>query len=565
MLAQINKFFTANIAPTHTVFYRGDRAISFAEFTTDVAHMANIFAKTDAKTVVLFVPDDIYLFYIYFMGLLQAGKDVVLPAMLNEQNAVALHDLSNTVVTNKKLNLDNFDIIDVDQDFGNDWDFCDMNDRLLYFFTSGSTGIPKQICKTFHNLAAEVAQHNKMQCNVFNLNPVMVASVAPYHMYGLLWRFLIPLAAGIAVDTDMIFTPEELQSAQNRFQKILFATTPSFLDGITKYQNQYTFKNNCVGIFSSGSLLNENTSAKALEIFGISPFEIFGSTETGGVAYRQQQNGALWTIFDDVKTELDENGCIVADSAFCCTRPYPMSDVVEMQNEHQFLLKGRADRIVKIAEERISLPEYEEKLKAHDFIENSYVMSVKQNGRDIIGCVVTLNDKGKQFVISHGRQEFIKNLKDWLSPYFPNVALPRKIRIVNVIPTNTQGKFLKSEIAEILRSSVAEPIVRILIKTDKSLSGDMVFLRDSTYFKGHFDEFPILPGVIQLHFVIKFIKLFFNKTPSAYDILKLKFSSLILPDTTVHFELNKLSDNEFYFSYENGDVKYSAGKIAIKE
>ena len=47
--------------------------------------------------------------------------------------------------------------------------------------------------------------------------------------------------------------------------------------------------------------------------------------------------------------------------------------------------------------------------------------------------------------------------------------------------------------------------------------------------------------------------------------MKLKFSNLVLPDTLVHFELHKLSDTEFSFSYENGDVKYSAGKIIIKE
>ena len=68
-----------------------------------------------------------------------------------------------------------------------------------------------------------------------------------------------------------------------------------------------------------------------------------------------------------------------------------------------------------------------------------------------------------------------------------------------------------------------------------------------------------------MHFVIKFIQSFFNKEIKAYDIFKLKFTNLILPDTFVHFELNKLNDNEFTFSYENGDVKYSVGKIAIKE
>ena len=89
--------------------------------------------------------------------------------------------------------------------------------------------------------------------------------------------------------------------------------------------------------------------------------------------------------------------------------------------------------------------------------------------------------------------------------------------------------------------------------------------QNRTIFKGHFENCPILPGVVQLHFVIKFIQMFFHKNVGVYDIIKLKFTNLILPDTLVHFELNKLSEDEFSFCYENGDVKYSAGKIVIKE
>lgn len=565
MFAEINKFFISNINPIHTVFYRGGNKVSFGEYSNDVARMANIFAHIDTKTVVLFIPTDIYLFHVAFMGLMQAGKDVILPAMLTEQNIDVLRAETDTIVTDQKMAFPGFTFVDIHQDFGNAWDFRDTNDRLIYFFTSGSTGTPKKIRKTFHNLAAEAAMHNKMQKDAFNMSPVMIASIAPYHMYGLLWRFLIPMSAGIPIDTDMIFTPEELQTAQHRFEKVLFVTTPSFLDGITKYQNQYEFLDNCIGIFSSGSLLNTQTSEKTYKIFGVSPFEVFGSTETGGVAFRQQKDGPLWTVFNDVNTTLNENSCIVADSEFCCVRPFQMSDIVEMQNDRQFLLKTRADRIVKIAEERISLPEYEQKLCSHEFVDNCYVTTVNQTGRVVIGCVLTLTDAGKDFIISHGRHELITNIKNWLSAYFPNVALPRKIRIVNKIPMNTQGKILKSEITEILRSAVAEPIAQNLINTDTSLSANLIFLGDSAYFKGHFENCPILPGVIQLHFVIKFIQLFFHKNIKVYDIIKLKFTNLILPDTLVHFELNKLNENEFSFCYENRDVKYSAGKIVIKE
>ena len=67
MFTPINKFFVENVNPTRTVFYRGENGISFAEFARDVARMANIFAKTQNDTIVLFIPDNIYLFYVCFI------------------------------------------------------------------------------------------------------------------------------------------------------------------------------------------------------------------------------------------------------------------------------------------------------------------------------------------------------------------------------------------------------------------------------------------------------------------------------------------------------------------
>ena len=38
--------------------------------------------------------------------------------------------------------------------------------------------------------------------------------------------------------------------------------------------------------------------------------EIYGSTETGGIAYRQSKNGPVWTPFEVCKMSVAENGCL---------------------------------------------------------------------------------------------------------------------------------------------------------------------------------------------------------------------------------------------------------------
>ena len=564
MFTPVNRLFIENTEQDKIAFYQHEQPVLFKTYMNDVAKHANLFKTIRNDSVVIYIPDNLYLFYVCFMAALQAGKDVILPALFTEQNSKPLLETTNTLITDKFDSFGDFNIVKLECENNTEWQFNDMSDRILYFFTSGSTGTPKRIKKQFKMLAAEVAFHSVNQKPLLDQNPTMISSVAPYHMYGLLWRFLYPLANGIVSDLDIVFTPEELQHKQSVYDKVLFATTPSFLDGITRYQNQYSFKNNCIGIYSSGSLLDTKTSTNAYQMFGVSPYEIFGSTETGGVASRQQNNGQEWTIFAPVKVTLTENSELLIESDFSCANPYLMSDIVEKTSDNTFLLKGRGDRMVKIAEERVSLPEMEEKLCEYKYIEKSYVSTLTAKERTIICAAITLNDTGKEYIVKNGRHLFVTELKQYLLNYFPNVVLPRKIRIVNMIPVNMQGKYIKSDIAAMFESNVAEPIMQNITKTDSLFAADLTFLKDSSYFGGHFPGHPILPGVIQIHFVMTFIKQYFNLSANDYHVLKLKFSNLILPDTLIHFELNKTGDNEFVFDYQHDGKSYSKGKIVIK-
>ena len=549
-------------------FFHGGKKIKFSEFAIDVARYARLFSKINSTDVVLFIPENIYLFYVCFMALLQSGHDIILPASLTVQNIPGLLEKTNILVTDLTKTIDGFEIVDldkVDENVGANFNFVSMDNRILYFFTSGSTGTPKCIRKTFNMISAEIQMHNSMHDDILTQSPVFVASVMPYHMYGLLWQFLLPLASGCSADLDVIFTPEEVQAKQAIYEKIVFITTPSFLDSITRYNGQYSFANNCIYILSSGSLLRPETSQSAMNMFGVSPFEVFGSTETGGVASRQQINGPFWHVFKPVNAHVDEMGRIVVASDFCCSVPYQMSDGVEFIDNKTFLLKGRADRLVKIAEERVSLIEVESAVEAFEFVSCCYVCAMDWNNRTILGCVLTLTDKGKDFIVLHGRHEFITQLKKHLGQYFKPVIIPRKFRIVNNLPMNRQGKIQRDSVMCLLSSNVVEPIMQNIEKTDKFLSADLTFLGTSDYFKGHFDGYPILPGVVQMLFVTRFIKDFFNTDIKKYEISKLKYSSLILPDTKIHFELKRVSDTEFTFEYANGEKKCSSGKLVIKE
>lgn len=308
------------------------------------------------------------------------------------------------------------------------------------FSTSGSTSKPKTIVKTFESLAKEVAFHRDRLH--LDANTVFLSTVEPGHMYGTLWRMMLPAAAGCRADPEIILTPESLIEKMKAAQKVFFVTTPSFLKRFCAYAGQYEVPQNCVEITTSGALLDAETSAAAKRVFGVAPLEIFGSTETGGVAWRRQGgpasvDGFDWDVFDPVKVRLGEGGRIVVRSPFSYRKDFAMGDGAELSpDRRRFRLLGRLDRMVKIAEQRVSLPEMEDRMKEFPDIADAALVALDGEKGPCLGAVIVPRDGGW---MNHDPQSVLA-LRRRLLPVFPRGAVPKRFRFVDELPRNAQGK-----------------------------------------------------------------------------------------------------------------------------
>jgi len=319
----------------------------------------------------------------------------------------------------------------------------------VVFHTSGSTSKPKEIVKTFESLAKEVAFHRRRLA--ITPDAVFLATIEPHHMYGTLWRELLPSAVGCRVDPDVILAPEQLLEKMRSAEKVFFVTTPTFLKRFCAYAGQYDVPQNCVEIVTSGALLDAETSAAAKRVFGIAPQEIFGSTETGGVAWRRQGDGKGevydWTVFDPVKVNVNAEGRLTVKSPFSFCRNYAMGDGVELSPDgRRFKLLGRMDRIVKISEQRVSLPEMEERIKTLDGIEDVALVALDGAKGAYLGAVVVTTDGSFK---NHDAKSVLE-MRKRLIPIFPKGAVPRRYRFVSELPRNPQGKVLSAELKMLL-------------------------------------------------------------------------------------------------------------------
>ena len=438
------------------------------------------------------------------------------------------------------------------------------------FHTSGSTATPKTIVKTFASLAKEVAFHRARLADVLARKPVFLSTIEPHHMYGRLWREMLPRASGCTVDPEVILTPESLLEKMRAAECVFLVTTPSFLARFAAYADQYDVPQNVVELTTSGALLTAEVAAAARRVFGRAPLEIFGSTETGGVAWRRQEKGdELWTVFDPVKAWADASGRLTVSSPFSCARRFTLGDGVVFASEGRdkrdpprFKLLGRMDRMVKIAEQRVSLPEMEATMRLLPDVAEAALGVVEGAYGPALGAVVVPR-KGWTDLKTLGKRACARALRAKCQPFFPKGTVPRKYRFVRELPRNAQGKVQASAIQEILASQMAEPFTENEERTATTYAADLTFDRDAAYFQGHFPDIAVLPGVIQLGTAHHLAEAFVGRARPLRMVKKMKFSHVLRPGETVHFTLTRKTDDEFIYDYRKGELPCASGVLCF--
>ena len=303
----------------------------------------------------------------------------------------------------------------------------------LTLFSSGSTGEPKAIPKAWPQLEAEL----RVQMALWGERLVdtrVLASVSHQHIYGLLFRILLPLALGRPFDRRSIDYPEQLALQTAPWALI---ASPAFLSRL----DPAIPAAGCRLIVSSGGPLQPGDAQQAKLLLGQLPVEIFGSSETGGIGWRQRhQVQTPWTTLPGVEVRVGPDQCLLLRSPFLPTAEWlDCADRILMTGAG-FELLGRQDRVIKLEEKRISLDEVEARLQGLAEVEAAAVLPLQQGQRQILGAVLVLSEAGTARWAELGPGRFLLALRQQLRPWLEPVALPRSVRRVEQMPVNAQGK-----------------------------------------------------------------------------------------------------------------------------
>jgi acyl-CoA synthetase (AMP-forming)/AMP-acid ligase II len=358
-----------------------------------------------------------------------------------------------------------------------------------------------------------------------------------------------------------ILHPEELAPYMDA--DFALASTPAALRRLAERSELAAHAARCRAVFSSGGPLELEVAQRIAEATGAPPLEIYGSTETGGIAVRQQTAGdEPWQPLSGVALDFAEDGRLAVTSAFVsCGEPAPggrarllTGDRAEPAPGGGFRLRGRADRVVKIAEKRLSLPEMESRLREHPAVEDAALVRMDDGpGEPRVAAVVVPTPAGRALFAAGGRRAVGRELGEHLAGEFDRVLLPRAWRVVDALPRDAQGKTPQRA----LRALVAERPTRPELLGARREGGavwlDWRVPADLAQLEGHFPGHPLVAGVVQLGWVMEALAAELGAAPALDQLEALKFHEVLSPGAHARLRL-ELAEGGRAFRFELADA-----------
>lgn len=284
----------------------------------------------------------------------------------------------------------------------------------LTVHTSGSTGTPS-VCR--HAVADLIEEAQCLATQIADRRRV-VALVPAHHLYGIIWTALLPAVADIPVVVRALGAPLELASGD------LVVAVPDQWRTLSRLIR--AFPDDVVGISSAGPL-DDHVAAALLESGLKRMFDIYGSSETGGIAMRELPGSAYallprWQLTPDGHDDwqlTDHDG-----------RHHPLPDHVDRIGERSLRPLRRRDGAVQVGGHNVWPTRVADVLRRIDGVVDAAVR-LHFDGRLKVFIVPNSNIDPDELAVMIER-----HTADQLSA----LERPRHFRFGAALPRNAMGK-----------------------------------------------------------------------------------------------------------------------------
>ncbi|RZA36615.1 MAG: acyl-CoA synthetase [Lysobacteraceae bacterium] len=421
--------------------FDGNQRITLAEFQ---AHVRGVAACLPAGRHAVNLCEDRYRFLVTFCAVAMRGQVTLLPS--SRAPEVVIEVLSH-YADSYSLGDGHLDAVppghwrlpDVLPAMPGEAPDIDETAVVAIGFTSGSTGAPKPNPKTWAAFRASTGQNLAALQDLWHPHDManVVATVPPQHMYGMELSVLLPLLGPAGLHAGRPFFPQDVARvlAQTPEPRLL-ATTPVHLRALV--ESGVVLPPLC-GIVSATAPLSQELAAAAEARFGCEVREVFGSTETCVFARRRTALETAWTPLPGVEVHPRPDGTVI--HAAHLPAAVALADLMEMEPDGRFHLRGRQADLLEIAGKRASLGDLTRRLLAIPGVEDGVMLQLDT-------CDVRGVARIAALVVAPALEEaaILAALRESIDPVF----LPRPLKRVARLPRSETGKLPRAELLKLL-------------------------------------------------------------------------------------------------------------------
>jgi hypothetical protein len=541
----------------------GGVMISHSRLCRDVRANGERIRQTGCRRGLL-LTGDAYWGAVGLFALMSAEVQVLMPPNIRPEIATTLTGLFDLIVTDRPLHRGASLVLAAGDNGHREAAAALKPGSSLIFLTSGTTGAPKQVAKTLAHLSTETEAIEALLGPIARRNAKVLATVPHQHAYGLAFRMLWPLATGRLFVSKAVEHWETVLSALDDPGSVL-VTSPAHLSRMGGLAPLSSERRPSL-VLSAGAPLAEADACLARTVFGLPVTEIFGSTETGAIAWRRRDHAdPAWHPLPGVAIGARHDGLATIRARHVPDAGYISSDRVSI-NADGIRFMGRADAIAKIEGVRVDPAEVAEQLRGIAWVADAAVAALGDPPTEL-GAALVLTREGKNLLARTGPFRLGRLLRRVLARSREPAALPRRWRFMDALPARVLGKMERADITALFRDDAKndperEPETWDVRRTENGVDIDLFLAPSIVYFQGHFPGFPIAPAVAQIDWAVRLAARHLGLSTASAPEFRAKFRKMMLPGTRITLSLRLAGpDNCFRFEYRDGIEVLSSGTI----
>jgi long-chain acyl-CoA synthetase len=334
---------------------------------------------------------------------------------------------------------------------------CEGQPPSLLKLTSGTTAAPRAIRFRSHQLLADCNQI----CDTMGISDgdLNFGVIPISHSYGFS-NLLTPLIArGVPMVVSRDRTPRAVLADLARTDATVFPGTPVFYQAFCDIDDMPAFPRLRLCI-SAGAPLTRAVAKKFFEKFNQPIHSFYGASECGGICYdrdgRKFEDGLVGQPMQGVEVELvdptESASQIRVRSAAVSDGYFPEPDEQKLGNgiflpddllaRHNSALKivGRVSDVINVAGKKVNPAEIEAQLLRFEGVRQAVVFGrpagAGLRNEEVAACVLASARVSED--------DLLRFCRAALSPW----QVPKRILLVDAIPTNERGKISRRDLAQ---------------------------------------------------------------------------------------------------------------------